>query len=207
MAEFFPWDKYLALTLDRLIIVADIIRAGRHLAVLDHQPSKGDDAWTLGCLAYKRSCFAVTQAVEHHPWLTVLPEEQNRFTFAIGSIPLKFYHGLADNPPSRSLAVSFAELGSIQLCLNYGTLPDKDHILRLAVETDATGDAKNVILAELDQDGNVTATFTIPERGASIRPMTPSPVDPGPPSFTSHEEEKRKKDRRERRTGTEGNGR
>lgn len=206
MADFFPWERYPALTLDRLMIVADVIRGGRRLAVLDHQPSKGDDVWTLGCVAYKRCCFAITRAAEEYPWLTVLPEEQNRFTFAIGSLPLKFYHGLGDNPPSRSLAVSFAELGSIQMCLDSGTLPDKDHILRLAVETDATGDAKNVILVELDEDGNVTGSFTIPESGASIRPMTASPVDPGPPSFTPRQEEETQ-DRRERRTGTEGNGR
>src|SRR5258708_2263072 len=110
MANFIPWEKYQALTLDRLIIIAGIVRYGRHLAVLDHQPSKGDDAWTLGCLAYRRTCYAIEQATEQYPWLTVLPEEQNRFTFAIGSIPLKQYHGPAGCPPSRSLAVSFAEL-------------------------------------------------------------------------------------------------
>jgi hypothetical protein len=184
MVDFVPWEKYQALTLDRLIITADIIRGGRHLAVMDHQPSKGDDAWTLGCLAYRRTCHAITQAGEEYPWLTVLPEEQNRFTFAIGLIPLKQYHGLAGEPPSRSLAVSFAELGSIQLCLDDGMLPDKNHLLRIAVETDATGEAKNLILVELDEPGNVTGTFRIPERGASIRPMTPNPVDPGPPPFT-----------------------
>jgi hypothetical protein len=207
MANFTPWEKYHALTLDRLIITAGIIRGGRHLAVLDHQPSKGDDAWTLGCLAYRRTCYAIAQAGQEHPWLTVLLEEQNRFTFAIESIPLKQYHGLAGDPPSRSLAVSFAELCSIQLCLDDGALPDKNHLLRIAVETDATGEAKNVILVELDENGNVTGTFTIPERGAFIRPMTPSPVDPGPPSFMPRQEEEKKQDRRERRTGTEGNGR
>ncbi len=207
MLEFLPWDVYPALSLDRLIIVADTIRSGRRSAVLDHEPSKGDDSWTLGCVAYRRICYALTQATQRFPWLTVLPEEQNRFTFAVGSIPLKFYKGDPDDPPSRSLAVSFTELGNIQTCFDYGVVPDRNHILRLAIETDSTGDTKNVILVEIDEEGNGTNSFTVPELATSIRSMTPSPIDLGPPSFTPLQSEEEQKDRKEKGTGTEGNGR
>lgn len=184
MPGFVPWEKYPALKLERLIAVAAAIRSGRNSAVLSHEPSKGDNFWTLGCVAYQRCCYALTELSDRCNWLTVLPEEQNRFTFAVGGVPLKFYKGPADDPPSRSLAVSYAELGSIQQSFDFGFMPDCHHLLRLAVETDRSGDVESVILVELEESGDVTDTYRIPDGTASIRPMMPNPVDPGPPTFT-----------------------
>ena len=206
MDSFVPWEKYPALELDRLVIVASAIRKGRASAVADHKPSEGDDAWTQGCLAYRRCCFSLAEASAEHRWLTILPEEPNRFTFAISGIPLKFYKGFADDPPSRSLARSFAELGSIQQSLDFGNVPDLKHLLRVAVETDGTGAAKAIMLVELDESGNVTGTFTIPDAGTGVLSMRPKPIDPGPPSFTPiQNEEEKKKAPTGRKTGTEGN--
>lgn len=206
MSDFVPWEKYPALTLDRLIVVANAIREGRHSAVEDYQPSKGDDSWVLGCTAYKRSCFQLGMvAREHSSWFSIIKEENNRFTFSVGSIPLKLYQGPANDPPSRSLAISYAELINIQQCLDFGVIPTEGYILRLAVETDEKGDSKSVILVELE-GGNVSGVFRIPEGGATILPMRPPAIDPGAPTFTPREQEERIEMKR-KATGTEGDGR
>jgi hypothetical protein len=202
MIEFVPWEKYPSLTEDRLSTVASAIKDGRHSAVTDHEPSKGDDHWTLGCVAYKRACFAISSIEPSHDWLKVLPEEQNRFTFSVGGVPLKFYTGTAEDPPSRSLAISYAELCSIQNCFDFGAAPDAEHLLRLAVETDATGEVQRVILVELDA-GNVANIYTVPlkSEGGSVLPMKTKPIDVGAPELKTLDEEEA--DRRKRESGTD----
>ena len=93
---------------------------------------------------------------------------------------------------------------SIQECLDFGVIPTDGYLLRIAVETDDTGESKSVILVELE-GGNVSGAFRIPDGGAAIIPMKPPAVDPGAPTFTPLEQE-RKEDRR-KGTGTEGDGR
>jgi hypothetical protein len=198
MIEFVPWEKYPSLTKDRLSTVASAIKDGRHSAVTSHEPSKGDDRWTLGCVAYKRVCFNISSIEPLHEWLRILPEEQNRFTFSIGSVPVKFYKGYAEDPPSRSLAVSYAELCSIQSCFDFGVVPDTEHILRLAVEIDMTGEVQKIILVELDE-GNVANIYTIPvsSLNSSILPMKSKAIDVGAPELKTLEEEEAEKQKRE----------
>lgn len=80
MQTFVPWEKYPGLSPEKLSTVADLLKQGRHLAVLSHEPDKGDNAWTLGCLAYRRTCYLIEQSQAAHDWLRVIPEPQNRFT-------------------------------------------------------------------------------------------------------------------------------
>jgi hypothetical protein len=202
MVEFAPWEKYPSLTSDRLVVIASAIKEARHSAVLNHEPSKGDNIWTLGCVAYKRSCFAIVSIEPSYDWLKILPEDQNRFIFSVGAVPLKFYRGMAEDPPNRSLAVSFTELCSIQYCFDFGVVPDGKHILRLAVETDAAGEVKRVILVELD-GGNVANLYTVPLGSdvSSVLPMQTKAIDVGPPELKTMEEEEA--DRRKTESGAD----
>ena len=120
MADFIPWEVYPSLTEHRLSIVSALLRKGRHSAVMSHSPSEGDDAWTLGTVAYRRSCYAIETGAKEYDWLKIMPEEQGRFTFSIGSNPVKFYKGAGDDPPSKSLAVSFSELQQMNLAFGVG---------------------------------------------------------------------------------------
>jgi hypothetical protein len=198
MMEFNPWEKYPGFTKERLCILAEAIQKGRHSAVADYQPSKGDDYWTLGCVAYRRACFEIRKLEASHDWLKILHEEQNRFTFSVDGIPVKFYKGTADDPPTRSLAVSYAELISIQTVLDFGGIPDDEHILRFAVETDATGEVQRITLVELD-GGTVTNKYTIPLDVAtpSVLPMKAKAVDVGPPILKTVEETEAERKKKE----------
>src|ERR1700722_19795093 len=105
MNDFKPWIKYPSLSRDRLSMVANIIRRVRSETVLLHEPHNGDDEWSLGCRAYRRTCFAIREASQSNKWLRVLTQAANlQFSFAIGEIPLRFYRGKADDLPERYLA-------------------------------------------------------------------------------------------------------
>jgi len=182
---FEPWSKYSPLERERLVVIANILQTVRHEAVLLHEPGAGDNAWSLGCRVYVRECHAVRAAAQKFPWLTILHEAENlRFTFAIGSIPVRFYTGDAEDAPGRYLDRSHAELHQQQLAFRIDGLRLIDSVLRLAVETDTNGEVENVFLVEMDTAGTVTETYRIPLDGqaANVTLLQPKPVELGPPA-------------------------
>lgn len=181
---FGPWSKYPPLEEERLIVIANILRTVRHEAVLLHEPGVGDNAWSLGCRVYVRECHAVRAAAQKYPWLKILDEaEPLRFTFAIGTIPVRFYTGEAEGAPGRYLERTHAEVHQQQLAFQIDGLRLIDSVLRLAVETDTNGEVENVFLVEMDTAGNVTESYRIPLNGqaANVTPLQPKPVELGPP--------------------------
>jgi hypothetical protein len=202
MDTFEPWEKYPPLEKDRLMAVAKILQNVRHDAVLLHEPGAGDNEWSLGCRVYARECHAVRAAAEKHKWLTILPEAESlRFTFAIGTIPIRFYRGGATDVPGHYLQHTFAELHQQQLALKIDGLRLVDHVLRLAVEIDATGEVENVILVESDTGGTITETYRIPldDEAGKVTPLQLKPVDLGPPPvepLAAEESEAEKKNAR-----------
>jgi hypothetical protein len=182
VGDFLPWVKYPELTKKRLSTVAALIRIARESAVLRHDPASGDGPWGLGCSAYERTCFAIEQGAAEHEWLSVLPDKEQhlRFAFAIGHIPFRLYRGEPGDPPSRYLATSYAEIHQRQLALDFGVTIPSDGILRLAVETDATGRALRISLVELNEARQVIGSYVIPfeeAEGEFTVPLKPLPVD------------------------------
>ena len=197
--DFEPWTSYPPLARDRLSIVANIIRDVWRTTLLLHDPSEGDNEWSLGCRVYARTCYALSEAARAYDWLTILEDEKPlRFGFAIGSVPFRFYHGEAGAPPSKYLMATYAELHQQQLLLNLDIAVPKSRILRLAVETDGTRQVSNIILVEMDEAGDVSGTYVIPfERvPENVILLQPKGVDLPPPPIEplkQAEEEKREK--------------
>lgn len=150
--------------MERLSAVANTIRRVRRETLALHNTTSGDNEWSLGCRNYARTCYALRQMAATCEWLTILPEDEKplAFTFAIGSIPFKFYHGDPQDTPAHYRIVSYAELHQQQLALEIDGYQVRDKILRLAVETDISGDVSSVILVEMDLAGRPTETYIIP---------------------------------------------
>jgi hypothetical protein len=132
----------------------------------------------------RESVHAVRASAEKHKWLTILREaEPLRFTFAIGTIPIRFYRGGTTDAPGHYLERTFAELHQQQLALQIDGLRLVDRVLRLAVEIDATGEVENIILVEMDTAGTVTETYRIPleNEAGKVTPLQLKPVELGPP--------------------------
>jgi hypothetical protein len=174
---FEPWLSYPSLTKEHLVAIAALMREARDGAVLLHDPEAGDSSWSLGCRIYDRIMAQIRRASLTMPWLTVLPETQTlRFTFAIGSLPLKFYKGDADDVPGKFLVRSFAELRQLKLAFpTHGV--QSTHLLRIAVEPDASGNTSAVTLVEVEESGRATRIYEIPLDAANVVVMKSKPIN------------------------------
>jgi hypothetical protein len=204
VVPFEPWEKYPSLTREYLAIIGGIVRRARSDTADLHDSAGGDNSWSLGCRAYARTCFALRQATRVYPWLKIIDEDQNlKFTFLIDSIPIRFYHGDASDPPGNYLERTFGELRQQELFADRGA--PTDEVLRLAIETDAKGKASTITLVEVGKDNKPTDnTYVIPsERRRKVVPMRSKGIDlPAPtiePILT--EEQKKKRRKRERDAG------
>jgi hypothetical protein len=178
---FEPWSSYPPLTLERLVTVASLMRDVRNEAVLVHDVGAGDSTWSLGCRIYSRTMATINRESLSTSWLRVLPESQAlRFTFTIGSLPVKFYKGEPADIPGRCLVQSFAELKQMKLAFDAEGIR-ATHRLRLAVEADSFGNTTSITLVEVDDAGKPTRTFEIPLDTANVVVMRPKPINLNPP--------------------------
>lgn len=181
--EIEPWFKYPDLTPTRLTALANEIRRVRSECVVLHAPEDGDGDWSLGCRVYQRTFFAIKELAKTVDWLTINPElKALQFSFSVGSVPLRYYKGDPDDPPSRYLVHSDGELQHIQLCFEFEGLPSANAILRLAVDVDAARQALSVSLVEIDEFKEVIGKYRIPfdAQTNKLTPMQTPPVNMPP---------------------------
>lgn len=151
MREREPWSIHSDLTRDRLIEVARLISYGRNDALDRHNPSVGDNTWTLGCSAFQFQRFRISAACAggKYPWLSLI-DPSMQFVFKIGSVPVRFYAGPAEEPNSRTLSQSFPELHQLSLFPRESEARGYAH--RIAVETDFDGAVTAIKYVALDDD-------------------------------------------------------
>jgi hypothetical protein len=177
--EFEPWSKYPDLTEKRLSQLATEIRKVRRECAELYQPEKGDGRWSLGCRVYERTFFSIVQLASVFDWLTINPELQAlRFSFAVGSVPLRFYKGDPNDPPSRYLELTEGEQSHHQYCFEFEGIPTVGTILRLAVDVDVVHEAAAVYLIEINEFKEVTGKYRIPwgPEAIGVVPMQVPPV-------------------------------
>jgi hypothetical protein len=170
MTGFEPWHEFPSFTEERLSTVAGILRDVRHGAVTLHQPEQGDTAWSLGCRIYSRRCFSLTLASQKYSWLRILPDLSRplRFVFAIGSIPVRVYRGLPDDPPDRYLDISDVEESQMQLALQLEEIPSLHRLFRLSEDiNNKTLETSKVVLVELTKKGTAMRWYDVPLRETS----------------------------------------
>jgi hypothetical protein len=174
-----PWIENPSLGQDRLVLVAEAIRRGRESAIEDYKPGLGDDAWSLGCLAYRRTCHRIRELSTTESWLRILPEnEALRFTFAIDQTPIRFYVGDPDDIPTRYKAPSPAEVRQLELALQIEGRTVRDEVLRLAIIKGIGGEADRVVLAQHDDEGRPIWGYEIPNGRTTASNVVPMQKDP-----------------------------
>jgi hypothetical protein len=190
-----PWILNPALTEERLRIVGTLVRQGRSSALEVFEPAKGDNGWSLGCVAHRRQRGAVKQAAHsgQWPWLTIL-EDAQRFVFAIDGVPLRFYRGEGeDDRPAhpRFLRRSEPEIEAAerQALLFPDMFVNAALPWRMAVEVDDEGAVSRIVMVQLDADARVRNPWTIPLDDvvvpfASLGQPLPEGVPLPPPSVS-----------------------
>jgi hypothetical protein len=110
-----------------------------------------------------------------------LPESSVlRFTFTIGSVPIRFYHGDPDDPPKRYLSRTFAEFHQQSLALEFSGSKVLGSVFRMAYELDVQGNVSAISLVRLDDEtGETIGTYHIPTdlSVANILPMLVKSID------------------------------
>jgi hypothetical protein len=152
MPDFNPSDRYPDLTADRLSIVANILARERDDAALDHHPERGETEFSLGVSAWERTKSAIIAASQKYSWLRIADGDTpgpSPFTFQIGVYPIRFFHGTAEEMPTRYLFQSEIE----QLVIPFRNALPSGHILRFAVDTNAIHRTTTIELIEVDKWG------------------------------------------------------
>lgn len=182
-----PWDLHPSLTAERLAFVARLMRSVRAEAVDGHEADKGDTAWGLGCRAHERTAFAITNAASGiaSDWLTVI-EPGLHYVFAIGGVPIRFYRGEADSPPTKSLRRNFPEiLAQTQMAFAAPGFSQpkgaQEYVWRIAIETDADGRVSRIVLVEVAADLSTRMIYEIPQSTAGFVATTEPRLREGKP--------------------------
>lgn len=169
-----PWDYHEDLSLDRLQLLAKVLRDTRQDTVALHDPSAGDTSWSLGCRVYARSTEMLSRAADIlWPWLVVV-QDSLEFVFSVGVVPLRFFHGDANRPDAQHLKVIDAE--ARQLGFAFGDAR-ADLVWRIVVETNAAGEAEDIVLIGSTSERNVECQFIIPPLDNSVSFF--EPLKPG----------------------------
>ena len=153
-----PWELHPALTRRRLIAVAAILWKVRLDAARDAKWDLGDSPWSIGCVAYDRSCHALANAAVrpgYRDWLSVKQTPHRAFLIKIGGIPLRFYRG----DPSQEVPIKYAfasplELFTIQESYDLFRSP-KSAYCRLVVEIDDLCEPISVTFCQVASGGDV----------------------------------------------------
>ncbi len=171
-----PWESHPALTEEKLCDIGRIIQGVRNEALEDYDPDKGDGPWSFGCRVYERTCFEITRAAQgkYSDWLTVI-EPPLHFVFAVGGVPVRFYHGDDDRPNARSLRMRAPEIEAVEAQLEL--FPEYEQKnpswpWRMVVVSDDDGSVLRVVMVQLDPNGYPRNPWTVPLT-ADVIPFAP----------------------------------
>jgi hypothetical protein len=154
-----PWEHHEDLTLDRLQLVAKILRDTRDKTLLLHDPGGGDTPWTLGCRSYGRCAEMLSRAAGSTcPWMRVISPNLE-FVFTIGAVPVRFFRGDSSNPDGPHLRVSDVEAYQYGLAFGDNAV---DLRWRIVVETNALGETRRIVLIGSTDAGAVECSYVIP---------------------------------------------
>lgn len=161
-----PSEITPAFTTDRLQVIADAITRVRRDALEIHQPEKGDNAWTFGCICYARTCAAlgVLEASKEHDWLRV-DAKGLACTILIEGEPLKFYKGDAEHPSDRSLRRGLEQAilqGKLAFLKDEQAAETEGWFWLMAIETHEDGSVARIAVLQTNRAGEVRDTWFIP---------------------------------------------
>jgi hypothetical protein len=181
-----PWALHPALEESRLRAVARLAQSVCHDAAQDHQPHKGDTAWSLGCVRYARLCSRMRTAAvgEFQDWLGVGASHDLYLLLTIGGIPVRIYRGSTEEPaPARYAQPHVQELHAIQLALDgldTGAIAERS--FRFIYDTDGAGELREIWFAQVEDTGQVHNPWRVPlEPLAEVVPFRKPPVEPPAP--------------------------
>lgn len=171
-----PWEFHADLSLDRLQLIALVLTDTRKRTILQHDPAAGDGNWSLGCRIYERSCEMLTRAAHRlWPWLRVV-QGPLQFIFAVGDVPMRFFHGDADSPDLHRLYPVESEWRQLNMAFGDARV---DLVWRMVVESNETGDMVRVLVIGATPHGRGECRFEVPQLSDSVTLWDPLTTNVG----------------------------
>lgn len=163
-----PWELNPALTEPRLKQLAALIREVRDSVVDLHDDVLGDSARSTGLRAYECCRNQIIRSAAVWEWLSIVKDD-GKFTFAIDSVPVRFYRGQPSNPEERRL------------------IPCVDALRQMSLLSEDVGEAASILwlfAVEVDEFRYVErVTFTGYLNGTQVSSRE-IPLDEKVPSFS-----------------------
>ncbi|MEX5731345.1 hypothetical protein [Providencia hangzhouensis] len=157
-----PWELNPALTAERLKQLASLIRDVRDDVVDLHNDDLGDTSRSTGLRAYECCRVRIIRAAaqqQEWPWLGIIKVD-GKFTFSIGSVPVRLYRGRPSCPEERRLIPCVEALS--QMSLLPTEIGDAASIIWLfAVEVDEFRYVERVSITGF-LDGSQVSSWEIP---------------------------------------------
>ena len=160
-----PWEIHPALTAERLVAVGGIIRQTRDSAARGAKRALGDDAWVIGCTAYRRSVVALAKASaeEYRDWLSTT-SVANHHIIKLKGIPIRHYRGVEDYPvPAKYCEAAPGEDDALGLAFVGRTVPVPGGHFRLEVSTTSKSFTDEVRFVVVDPEGGRHHEWAIPQ--------------------------------------------
>ncbi|HEV7764605.1 MAG TPA: hypothetical protein VGQ76_06365 [Thermoanaerobaculia bacterium] len=177
-----PTELHPDLTEERLCIIGNIFRDRRHTAVLRHLPEEGDSNWVLGCRCWEwiRVRIEKDAAGPYKDWLSIIEDGRGgaHFVFGVGSVPVRFYRGDPNDPPSKIVECSAIELDAFQsafpgcerITKRKRDEEEQGPFVRIAYTTDEKHEIDEITLFAVDKDLNpVGDGWVIPKEPTKVR--------------------------------------
>jgi hypothetical protein len=182
-SEWLPWrDYHEDLQKQRLITIANVFRKVWRRCSELHEPTAGDGSWCLSCRAFQRCVHELTQAQQDLSWLSLRQERALQYVIGIGLIPVRFYHGDADEMNTNYTVSTEIEKAMRRPLLRLHQNIREGVSLRFATDTDGNGVPQAVTLVEYHEQLKTALNhFEIPEatEGAPVIRFPQSPLLPG----------------------------
>jgi hypothetical protein len=153
-----PWEVAPALTEDRLLHIAKIMKDVRERAIDLHLPEEGDTAWGLGCRIYDRTINRIDWEAAILPWFEVI-KDGLYFVMLIDKVPVRFYKGEIGSPNSRTLHRHQAEISAQQLAFPWDS---SEWFWRMVIVPDNEGKVLRIVIAQFTESGNTRNIWDIP---------------------------------------------
>lgn len=160
MMSQYPWELKSDLVEERLIKLANYIAKVRDEVIDLHDEELGDTRLALGMRAYEccRTRLIKISKNESFPWLSILDAE-GRFTFCLGSTPVRFSRNDPKYLPDRKLIVSTKAMEQLSL---FGEQSNAAIRWFFVFDTDYKSAADAVYFVGYNETGEIICQWQIP---------------------------------------------
>ena len=153
--------------------VAQLITSAYEEAVDHMMVDKGDTNWGLGCRRYEWARQKIRQSANtaEHPYLSILEDEGNKFTFLIGQVPVRFKRGDSESIDKNMFTQYQVEAAQLSL-LNFSGINDPCELSwRVLMTVDLRGDVIRAVFLGATEGGFVKCFWEVPTSALRAVPV------------------------------------